>query len=344
MNNTELKVPSNKKQEKLVYTARELMALGDIEQQYLLKPILPKKGCAVLVGKPDTGKSQFARQLCIQVALGNSHFLGFDLTPSVNKAIYVATEDDRDSVKFLANKQFGGMGSECNDNLRFLFADTLDQKEIIEKLSQELTKEPAGLVIVDSFGDIFNNNDSNNNMAMRNTVKTFDKIAKEHNCLILFVHHINKKGYSSSPGQEHVQGGSGLTQKVRLVIQLSEGDDTLKYLSVVKGNYCPKKYKTNSIVLEFSEETFLFENTGDEIQTSQIGANQTNLRQTKKKVNEIKSMESILGEEEYQHKDLVKVFMEKLEISEATAKRRIREHTGDFLQKLENGNYKMIKK
>jgi len=51
----------------------------------------------------------------------------------------------------------------------------------------------------DSFGDIFKGGDSNNNMAMRNTVKTFDKIAKKHNCLILFVHHINKGAYRQAP-------------------------------------------------------------------------------------------------------------------------------------------------
>jgi hypothetical protein len=32
------------------------MAMGQVEQQYLMSPILPRKGTAVLAGKPDTGK------------------------------------------------------------------------------------------------------------------------------------------------------------------------------------------------------------------------------------------------------------------------------------------------
>ncbi len=52
--------------------------------------------------------------------------------------------------------------------------------------------------------DIFKGGDTNNNMAMRNTVKIFDKIAKNHNCLILFVHHINK-GNMRHHGTPHLR-------------------------------------------------------------------------------------------------------------------------------------------
>ena len=114
-------------------------------------------------------------------------------------------------------------------------------------MDNQLTIAAADLVVVDSFGDIFKGGDTNNNMAMRNTVKIFDKIAKNHNCLILFVHHINKGAYRQAPGQEHIQGGAGLMQKVRLGIQLSEGEDNTRYFTVVKGNYCPKEYKQNKL-------------------------------------------------------------------------------------------------
>ena len=65
----------------------------------------------------------------------------------------------------------------------------------MKHIDTTLTKAPVDLVVVDSFGDIFKGNDTNNNMGMRNTVKIFDRIAKKHNCLILFVHHINKGAY-----------------------------------------------------------------------------------------------------------------------------------------------------
>lgn len=326
----------------VVYNAAELMALGNIKPKYLMNPIFPQKGTAVLAGKPDTGKSQFARQLCISVTSDVPKFLDFDLTTTHKKALYVATEDDIDSVKFLTDKQFKGLGQQLNKNLRFIFADTLNQKEVIETLKKELIKEPVDLVVIDSFGDVFSSNDSNNNMAMRNTVKDFDRIAKKHNCLILFVHHINKGGYNLSPGQEHIQGGSGLVQKVRLALQLSDGDGDTRYLSVVKGNYCPKLYKSNSLILNFSEKTFLFKDTRQKIETSQIGYKNDKSKQIEKYKNEKKELQSIMKDSEYQHTDLVELYREITSKSNSTALRAIKHLSEiEFLSKLENGKYKI---
>lgn len=307
--------------EKSVYNAVELLARGEVEQQYLMQPIFPQKGSAVLAGKPDTGKSQFARQLCIQIALGEKSFIDFELNPVHNKSIYVATEDNEDATRFLINKQFGGMGKQAVENLRFIFADTMSQEEIIKNLHEQLTLEPVDLVVIDSFGDIFQGNDSNNNMAMRNTVKTFDKIGKEHNCLVLFVHHINKAAYRVAPGQEHIQGGAGLVQKVRLAIVLSEGEGNIRYFTVVKGNYCPKMYKENSLELNFSEESFLFSNTGKLIPTNELGT-QTESNNKDEKYSELEKIaNSIYGDNLVSTGNFVKQYCEITNKSVATAKR-----------------------
>jgi hypothetical protein len=282
--------------EKVIYNAVELMEMGDVETRYLIEPIFPQKGSAVIAGKPDTGKSQFARQLCIQVALGIKEFIGFDINPIHNKSIYIATEDNLEATRFLLSKQVNGLGEKAKENLRFMFADTMEQEEILIQLDNALAEEPADLVVVDSFGDIFKGGDTNNNMAMRNTVKSFDKIAKQHNCLILFVHHINKGAYRVAPGQEHIQGGAGLVQKVRLAIQLSEGENNIRYFTVVKGNYCPKEYKQNSLELNFSEETFLFSNTGRLIPTADLGA-QSDFKPKEEKYNELEEIaKTIFGD------------------------------------------------
>lgn len=311
--------------EKNIYNAVELLNMGEITQRYLIKPIFQQKGTAVLAGKPDLGKSQFARQLCIQVALKSREFLDFEITPVHNKSIYVATEDNIENTRVMLNNQIIGLGEEAKENLRFMFADTMEQGEILKDLDKALTAEPSDLVVVDSFGDIFTGNDANNNMAMRNTVKLFDKIAKKHNCLVLFVHHINKGAYRIAPGQEHIQGGSGLTQKVRLAIVLSEGEGNIRYFTVVKGNYCPKEYKQNSLELLFSEETFLFTNTGNRIATSQIGS-QPNNNKNDNKTNELKeAAETILTETPISYGDLVKQYCKITGKSEPTAKRAIKE-------------------
>jgi len=338
----EASVPEQLIADKVVFNAIELLASGDLEPQYLMAPIFPQIGTAVLAGKPDTGKSQFARQLCIQIAAGSNKFIDFDLKLKFNSSIYVATEDNQENTRYLVSRQLVGFNEAPNKNLRFIFADTMEQEEILKLLDEELTKAPADLVVVDSFGDIFKGGDSNNSMAMRNTVKSFDKIAKRHSCLILFVHHINKGAYRQAPGQEHIQGGSGLMQKVRLGIQLSEGEGNIRYFTVVKGNYCPKEFKQNSIELDFSEINFIFTNTGKLIPTSELGT-QPNEDKKDQKYNELVSIaEEIFGNQLVSYNNFVKRFCDITGKSFSTAKRA---HTN--LKNLEiiveaNGLYRLV--
>jgi hypothetical protein len=241
----------------------------------------------------------------------------------------------------LLNKQFNGIGKPVVENLRFIFADTMSQEEIIKNLIEQLTLEPADLVVIDSFGDIFQGSDSNNNMAMRNTVKTFDKIGKEFNCLILFVHHINKAAYRVAPGQEHIQGGAGLVQKVRLAIVLSEGGGNTRYFTVVKGNYCPKEYKENSLELHFSEETFLFTNTGNLIPTDQLGSSPLSNDKEEKYDDLVEIATTIFGDKLLSYGNFTKQYCELTKKSIPTAKRA---HAN--LKKLEiiiesNGAYRL---
>ena len=324
-------------EEKVVFNAVELMAIGSIEPKYLMSPIFPQKGAAVFVGKPDAGKSQFARQLCIQVALGEKNFIGFELNPIHNRSLYVTTEDDQESTAYMISKQFAGLDYEPVENLRFIFANLMEQEEILRRLDDELTLCPADLVVVDSFGDIFKGGDTNNNMAMRNTVKSFDKIAKNHNCLILFLHHINKVAYRQAPGQEHIQGGSGLTQKVRLAIQLSEGSGNTRYFTVVKGNYCPKEYKQNSLELEFSEDTLLFTNTGKKIPTLEIGSQKNTVKREKKDDALEKIALTILTGKLITYSEFVKKIQEITNQSDATAKRNIKDlYESGFVEKFDD--------
>lgn len=323
---------------KTVYTAVELMALGDNEPKYLMPPIFPQIGTAVLSGKPDIGKSQLARQLCIHVALGEETFLDFELNFVHKRAIYVATEDNREATRYLMGKQFEGLGKEPVENFRVMVADTMNQKQILKRLDKELKKLPADIVVVDSFGDIFEGEDSNKNMAMRKTVRLFDQIANRHSCLILFVHHVNKAAYRQSPGQEQIQGGSGLVQKVRLAIILFEGEGNKRYFSVVKGNYCPKSYKEKSLELLFSEETFLFTNTGKMIPTSELGTQSGSVGK-KDITNEYeKAADMIFEDSTMSYSDFTEQYQELTGKSEVTGKRVIEKLTKTcYIVKVDGG-------
>lgn len=119
-------------------------------------------------------------------------------------ALDVATEDGLEATTYLLRKQLEGLNQSPPANLRFIIGDILSQAEIIDKIKAELEKAPVDLVVIDNFGDVFTGTDTNNNMAMRNTAKTFDVIAKTYGCQVLFVHHVNKGAYKLSPGTRNI--------------------------------------------------------------------------------------------------------------------------------------------
>jgi hypothetical protein len=303
-----------------VINSIDLLKIDIEENRYLLKDLLPTVGTSLLAGAPDTGKSQFARQLCISVASGLETFLNHPLSLKHKRALYIATEDDTHNSSYLLKQQLKGLNQSVSENLAFIFADTLTHEEILLALDQHLTAFPSDIVVVDSFGDIFQGTDTNSTNQMRKNVRYFDYFAKKHKCLILFVHHINKGSYHEAPHQKNVSGGGGLTQKVRFVWQLTRGEGLARYLTVTKGNYCPSEYKENSWVLMFSETDFLFTNSTQKIATDSINLDGGKNKDTKfsKLVN---LADEIFGTETISYKVFCQRYENQTGKAQASAKR-----------------------
>lgn len=138
------------------------------------------------------------------------------------------------TLLFSCKNKLAGLGQKVNRQSWVYFCRQPSLKNSLA-LDLHLTQNSCDLVVVDSFGDIFQGTDSNSTTQMRKNVRSFDYFAKKHKCLILFVHHINKASYTETPHQKNIMGGGGLTQKVRFAWQLTSGEGSTKYLTVVKG-------------------------------------------------------------------------------------------------------------
>jgi hypothetical protein len=102
---------------------------------------------------------------------------------------------------------------------------------------------------------------------------------------------------------------------------LSEGDGNIRYFTVVKGNYCPKMYKENSLELNFSEESFLFSNTGKLIPTNELGT-QTESNNKDERYNELEEIaQKIFEDKLVSTGNFVKQFCDITKKSIPTAKR-----------------------
>lgn len=230
--------------------------------------LFQRSGIACLAGPSDVGKSMLLRMLLISIVTRQKEFLGFDLTPTHFSGIFVSTEDQENETAFLLRKQSADHKPEALRSLQFLF----EADELISKLDFMLSEQPADTVVIDCFADAFGN-DLIDTHKIRSFLHPFQKLASKFNTLIFFLHHTGKRTEKIAPSKNNLLAGQGLEAKMRAVFEL-RADPTLpnrRHLCVVKGNYLPSKMKQESIVLEYNEETFRFEATGERVPFEMLG-------------------------------------------------------------------------
>ena len=241
-------------------SASQLMNQECDRPDYLVEPIIQRRGEIALVGASDAGKTAFLRQLVIAVCCGASTFLGFKLRAVHRRAIYVSTEDDEQSVAFLLwrQNQTLRLPPEHLAGLEYIF----DTDKLVERLDRLLAKKPADVVVIDAFADIYQGAMNENNK-VRGFLQEFSLLAHRHNCLIIFLHHTGKRTEDLIPSKHNAIGSQGFEAKMRLVIELrsDQSNPSTKHLCIVKGNYLPPELKRESFVLHFNEN-MVFEDTG----------------------------------------------------------------------------------
>lgn len=253
-------VPENKctKIPSFVKTGTYIKGLK-VEEIWTLYGLFPV-GISLLVGASDTGKSMALRQLAICVA-GRMKFLGREWNGKTGKVIVAITEDDETATSFFLNRQNIDIEApdEAFENIRFIF----DTENIIEKLTSEMQRDPADIIILDALGDLFNGKDLNANNQVRSFLQQFSNLANRFSCPVVFLHHTSKRSEDLAPSKNNSIGSQGIEAKCRLVMELrlsAQGPD-IRHLCIVKGNYISQRDKSASIDLVMSEN-FVFTDTG----------------------------------------------------------------------------------
>lgn len=230
-----------------------------VEEIWTLYGLFPI-GISLLNGASDTGKSMWLRQLAICVA-GRMEFLGRVWNGKTGKVIVGITEDDETATSFFLNRQNIDIGAadEAFDNIRYIF----DTENITEKLTAEMQRDPADIIILDALGDLFNGKDLNANNQVRSFLQQFSNLANRFSCPIVFLHHTSKRSEDLAPSKNNSIGSQGIEAKCRLVMELrlsAQGPD-IRHLCIVKGNYISQHEKSAAIDLVMSEN-FVFSDTG----------------------------------------------------------------------------------
>lgn len=240
-------------QEYSIPNASGMQLLNDEVEEIpkLIDPIFHRVGLASLIGSSDTGKSSLLRDLCVRVVTGID-FLGWKVNPIHKRAYYVSTEDDQMAISFLLKKQNKDYGliPEDLENLVYIF----ETDNLVYRLDKELSEKPADVVVIDAFADVFNGQLYETNR-VRAFLNEFSQLAQKHGCLIIFLHHTNKRSDTLEPSKHNALGSQGFEAKMRLMIELKSDTqvNTQKHFCIVKGNYLSQKFKTHSFDLQFTE-------------------------------------------------------------------------------------------
>lgn len=243
------------------FTALELIKNESLSlEKSLLEGVFEKTGLACLAGATDTGKSMILRDLAIAISQEDEEFIGFKLNTVHNKVLFVSTEDSKSKTAELLKIQTEGLIDDSLERIRFIFTPDNSIDEVIKALE----KEQVDLIIIDCFSDVYEGDAINSNET-RSYLKKWQKITEQYGCLVLFLHHLVKRGESGAPSKHNLHGGQGFQAKMRTVVELRTDmhDTNKRHMCITKGNYLKPEQKDRSFVLYFDPENLRFTSKGE---------------------------------------------------------------------------------
>lgn len=253
-----------------VTTSKQYLEHGQTEMPMLIDGLFQQTGLVALAGGSDSGKSSFLRQLAASICSGQKEFVGFELYTRHQAVTYISTEDDDNAIASSLSRlsKKNGLNPYAD---KFHFVTDLELNTCIKDLDEHLQKHPCDAVIVDSVSDLMIG-DMNNQTIVRTFLNKFNKIARNHDCLIIFLHHLNKSSFGSA-NKNQLNGSQAFEAKMRSVVILNKDENynSLKRtLKIVKGNYTSSADKQKAIELLFDEETLSYERIGETDTTKNI--------------------------------------------------------------------------
>jgi len=261
-----------KEQNSMFLSALDILNDENVQLSFLVDELIFAGDLGLIVGPSDTGKSILARQLAVAIALGKKEVLGLKLNLKYSRSIVVSTEDNKASWKDKL-KKYGLNEQEQNllPNLSLVFDDEFSP-ELLEK---ELAQNPADLVVIDVFTDLFKG-DINNTIAVRSYFKPYKTLAQKYGSTIIFIHHISKKGEQSSPSKLNVSGSHGIENKMRFVLELRKDPNDLdaRHLIITKGNNFTPQEKNVSRKLKLLQ-SLEFDYTGETASIESLGSSKS---------------------------------------------------------------------
>lgn len=223
----------------------DVMADSSIQvPDLLVDGLVPKGGLVLLGGRPKDGKSWFAAQLALSMVTGEPLGAWLKVKEPCRVQLW-ALEDQAAITKDKIGKLLGGDRPVALRDL--LLYEDLPRAILAggdQIIHDALTKQPAGLIILDSLFKLTGSSGQRNRDIQQADYDVIDrvrKIAIEHGCAALIVMH-TKKGARGGNPIENLIGTSGTSAAADVAVELKRMSVKEGKLTVVGRLVQPEDY------------------------------------------------------------------------------------------------------
>jgi RecA-family ATPase len=306
------------------------------EKEMLVAEIIGRHKIISVAAKTNVGKSIWALQLGLAVALGIDNIFGYKIERS-SKVLFLNFEMDFDEVMEryqllldgLEDYDYGLLENfhiNTFEGERELFQDNWDAIEETVKASS-----PYGLIIVDNLYSCTDKNDERND-ELKIILHRIIKVADIHSSSILLVNHHKKHEDEAILTTDLIRGGSTFANAVDVIIQFSASlkEHGLRLMKITKNrSKSPSKLKCFGLKMN---DNLWFHNIGEVKEVWHMERPKTPTED-----------EVILGElpKEFGTRDYIERLTTNTSRSERTGANRLKARIKDgSIQKVSHGRYK----
>ena len=288
-------------QQEFEYTFVRLSDVKPEKQEFLWNPYLPIGEITVMYAAGGTGKSYATIGIAADITTGRSlpRYEIEQIMVNPEKVLFISAEDN-ESIILNRMREAGGNPENCFvlktpktrkdlDTASFLLPQNKDDTARIQAFARLLEQIHPKLVIIDPWS-VYIGDDKNMNKAndVRGVTNVLTVLAKEYNCAILVVAHVNKMPQTENANNA-VSGSTALIDSARsaLCIRSFGADSDRRVIIQTKSNYQKKaKSVCYKIVNQGENRTARFEWDGFSDLTED---DLTNAARTGKKLTDIAS-------------------------------------------------------
>ena len=261
-------------QKKIEYTFVRLSDVKFEKQEFLWNPYIPIGEITVMYAAGGTGKSYATIGIAADITTGRSlpRYGIEQIMINPEKVLFISAEDNE---SIILSRMIGAGGNPKNcfvlktpktkkdlNTDSFLLPQNKDDTERIQAFSQLLEQIHPKLVIIDPWS-VYIGDDKNMNKAndVRGITNVLTVLAKEYNCAILIVAHVNKMPQTENANNA-VSGSTALIDSARsaLCIRSFGADSDRRVIIQTKSNYQKKaKSVCYKIINQGDNKTARFE-------------------------------------------------------------------------------------